>query len=613
MSFLYPAFLIGAALIAIPIALHLLRRDVAPAVPFTAVRLLRRSPVERSRRRRLRDILLLAARVAALLLLAAAFARPYLAGGQAPVSTRIVAIDRSYSMGAPGQFERALDLARASIDAAGVSQRVAIVAFDERAVVVAQPGGAGEARAALADLRPGFQATRYGPVFLKASELAEGGPASLVLVTDLQRAGWEDQARALIPEGMDLQIADTGAPAANLALVSARMEGDRLYATVRNAGAAATTGDVRIARDRRAVASARFSVGPDALVDVPLAVPPRARGALLVTIDDPSGFQADNARFVTLDSVARPALLIVTSGDAASGFYLARAIEAAAAADPAVALDPRLVPGTRAAAMSAEEIGQYRAIALLSTRGLDRRARASIATFVRSGGGLLAAASPELEPSVLSMIFDWQPAIRAQEQPATAVLAATDLRHPIFQPFGGLAANLGQVRFERSWRLQAGGWHVAARFTDGTPALVERAEGKGRVVLFASDLDRRWNDFPLHPSFVPFAIETLRHVSGPRDDAVEYHVGRVPSGVRAEPGVYPFAGRTITVNVDPREATVARMSEAEFRDHVEAIARPAGAPADLRAQQAEERQGYWRYALMLMLAVLVVESAIGKP
>ena len=74
MNFLFPAFLLGGLAIAIPIVLHLLRRDVAPEVPFTAVRLLRKSPVERSRRRRLRDLLLLAARVVALLLLAAAFA-----------------------------------------------------------------------------------------------------------------------------------------------------------------------------------------------------------------------------------------------------------------------------------------------------------------------------------------------------------------------------------------------------------------------------------------------------------------------------------------------------------------------------------------------------------
>ncbi len=613
MSFLYPAFLIGAALVAIPIVLHLLRREVAPAVPFTAVRLLRGSPVERSRRRRLRDILLLAARVAALLLLAAAFARPFLADAPAAASTRIVAIDRSYSMGAPGQFDRALDLARTAIDAAGASERVAVVAFDERATVIAPPGAAAEARAALGDVRPGFSGTRYGPVLQKASELAENGPATLVLVTDLQRAGWEDQARALIPEGMALQVADAGAPPANLALVSVRVEGARVVAAIRNAGAAARAGEVRVHRDGRTIGTARFTVAPDAVADASVTVPSPVRGALQVTIDDPGGFQADNTRFAAADPAARPAVLIVTSGDAWSGFYLARAIDAAAAADHGGPLEPRIVTGAQAAAMPADEMSRYRVIVLLSTRGLDRRTRAPLAAFVRAGGGLLAAASPDMEPSVLSMLFDWQPVLPAQEQPIAAALAATDLRHPIFEPFGALAANLGQVRFDRSWRLQAGSWHVAARFTDGAPALLERSEGKGRVVLFASDLDRRWNDFPLHPSFVPFAIETLRHVAGPRDDAVEYLVGRVPEGVRAEPGVYPFASRTIAVNVDPREATLVRMPENEFREHVEAVARPAGGPAELRARQAEERQGYWRYALMLMLAVLVIESAIGKP
>src|SRR4051812_34358968 len=109
MNFLYPAFLLGGLAIAIPIVLHFLRRDVAPPVPFTAVRLLQRSPVTRSKRRRLRDLLLLAARVVALLLLAAAFARPYVIGATpAGAALRIVAVDRSYSMNAPGRFAQAI-------------------------------------------------------------------------------------------------------------------------------------------------------------------------------------------------------------------------------------------------------------------------------------------------------------------------------------------------------------------------------------------------------------------------------------------------------------------------------------------------------------------------
>src|SRR4051794_41683223 len=98
MNFLYPAFLLGGLAIALPIVLHLLRRDVAPPVPFTAVRLLRTSSVERSRRHRLHDRLLLAARICARLLLAAAFALPYRAGALPAGGTAVLAMERSLSM-----------------------------------------------------------------------------------------------------------------------------------------------------------------------------------------------------------------------------------------------------------------------------------------------------------------------------------------------------------------------------------------------------------------------------------------------------------------------------------------------------------------------------------
>src|SRR5256885_12389675 len=160
MSFLSPLYLAGAALIALPIVLHLLRRDVAPRLPFTAVRLLRVSPIERSRRRRLRDILLLLARVAALLLLAGSFARPYLAGARSSTRTTVIAIDRSLSMSAPGVMERARALARQAVDEAG-ADRVLVIAFDQRADVVAPTGAAADARLAIDEITPSFAATRY--------------------------------------------------------------------------------------------------------------------------------------------------------------------------------------------------------------------------------------------------------------------------------------------------------------------------------------------------------------------------------------------------------------------------------------------------------------------
>src|SRR5262249_46607323 len=83
LTFLSPFFLVGAAAVAVPIVLHLLKREPEPRVKFAAVRMLKRAPVENTERHRLRELLLLALRIAALVLLALAFARPFLPASQA--------------------------------------------------------------------------------------------------------------------------------------------------------------------------------------------------------------------------------------------------------------------------------------------------------------------------------------------------------------------------------------------------------------------------------------------------------------------------------------------------------------------------------------------------
>src|SRR4029078_3184921 len=120
MSFLAPLFLAGAVAAAIPIVLHLLKRQPEVHLKFSAVKLLRAAPVEHPKKLHLRELLLLALRVAALLLLAFAFARPFLnsSASASASGVTVVARDTSLSMSAPGQFEKARQLARQAIDKA---------------------------------------------------------------------------------------------------------------------------------------------------------------------------------------------------------------------------------------------------------------------------------------------------------------------------------------------------------------------------------------------------------------------------------------------------------------------------------------------------------------
>src|ERR1700704_4163346 len=98
-SLLSPLFLVGALAAAVPIVLHLLKRDPEPRVKFAAVALLRHAPVERTSTRRLRQIVLLAMRVAALVLLAIAFAQPFVpSAATASRSATVIALDTSFSL-----------------------------------------------------------------------------------------------------------------------------------------------------------------------------------------------------------------------------------------------------------------------------------------------------------------------------------------------------------------------------------------------------------------------------------------------------------------------------------------------------------------------------------
>ena len=68
---------------------------------------------------------------------------------------------------------------------------------------------------------------------------------------------------------------------------------------------------------------------------------------------------------------------------------------------------------------------------------------------------------------------------------------------------------------------------MLARFDTGEPALVERAAGRGRVMVFASTLDLNWNDLALKPMFLPFVHQLGRHLSGFKEQPAWLTIGQV--------------------------------------------------------------------------------------
>jgi hypothetical protein len=620
LSFLSPLFLAGAAAAAVPIVLHLLKREPEQRVRFPAVKLLMGAPVEHTDRRRIRELLLLALRVAALILLAVAFARPFLASGAAlrSAGVTVVALDTSYSLSAPGRFERARELAKRAIDAAPPADLVGVVTFADSADVAEKPSADRVlARAAIDRASVGAGSTRYRAGLSAAAAMLDGRRGTIVVVTDLQEAGWDAGDRAAVPESARIEIADVGPAPPNLAVSGIRTASDRVMATVRNSGDRTVNARVRLMLDGRPAGEVTAPIGPRAAADVPLSIEGRP-STVAVVVEDTVGLQADNVRYAVVGENDRPSVLVVTSsGDLQrEAFYLQAALEAGA---PGLAgYDVSGVSGAALGSLTPERLSGYAAAVLVSTTGLERRGRDLLAGYVKNGGGLLIAAGPGVDGEVVGdVLADVKLHVSAADKPAPRTLAAADRRHPVFAPFGADVPTLALVQFQMVSRISGDGCQTVARFTSGEAALFDCLSGDGRALVLASDLNNAWNNFPLHPTFVPFVQESIRYAASARSRAGEYVIGDVPPGVPARPGIASLADasgrvRRVAVNVDPRESDPARISADEFQSAVTRLKETGVTEARVEAGQQEERQRLWQYAIGLMLFVLAAEGVLAS-
>jgi hypothetical protein len=613
-SFLSPWFLLGALAIAAPILFHLRRKEVAPAHEFSAVRFLRRAPYEQQRPKHLHDLLLLLVRAAALILLALAFARPYIAGHDQAAKITIVAVDTSFSMGAPGRFDRARAAAERAVAAAPSGNRVGVVRFDDHATLVVPPSlDRGAARAAIATLAPGAGATEFAAALLTASRAIGPDGGQVVLVTDL--LGAASPSSGTLPDNVELSVQDVGGAPENLSVGRLSLSGDSVVAQVVNHGVRERAAVVSLWLNDRSVAEARQTLRPGATAAVPLVARLPSSGVVRVSVVDTEGPPADNERFMVLDAAPASSVLLLTEetrGD--DTFYLRTAMESA---DATQRVSLESLTGSQRRALTAATARERQAIVLVGTRSLERATRTALAQYVKDGGGLLLVGGADLDAGTLDEIVGEKGLLRVESGEGAVfptALAPVDTRHPIFAAFGDATANLGDAEFARVVRVvSARDARVIARFTNGLPALVEQSVGKGRIVVFASDLSGQWNTFPRQPSFVPFLLETLRYLSDFRRQPAEQLVADMPAGAPARPGVVRLGTplRPVAINVDLRESAGVHVAADRFAAAVRRVPVEARA-ADAHAREREATQPLWRLALLAMGMLMLAEGLFGR-
>ena len=200
MSFLNPLYFWGALAAAVPVLLHLIRRERARRIEFPTLMYLRKVSKRTIRYQKLRHLLLLLLRVLAFLFLALAFTRPFrempqvsAAGGKV-TTAHIILLDNSLSMSYGDRWERAKKAAAEIVRRASVGDKFALLEFSDRVFARSQIVTGKDTL--LGQIENGVEltekSTRYSQALRLAEKLAlEAGAEKRIiyLISDFQKSG----------------------------------------------------------------------------------------------------------------------------------------------------------------------------------------------------------------------------------------------------------------------------------------------------------------------------------------------------------------------------------------------------------------------------------------
>ncbi len=557
MGFVAPLFLLGGLLVALPIVLHLTRRRRKP-VAFPSLLFLKRlGPAVRHRRRRIRNLPLLLLRIAALLLLALAFARPLLDSGAAadwadPPRDVALVVDRSLSMRIGDRGEAAREAAAEVLSGLGPADRAVVLAFDDRPeALTGLTEDRDELRRAVEGIQPGEAGTRIATALGLGARLVPAAPGrrrEVVLISDLQRSGFEDGSpdRAL-PEGAAVTVVGVGSPpaswGASVSSVTLAPAGrDGLAAAARIGFVPGPSGErveaeaslwlagraverrTVVLEGARSLEAAAVRFAPFVRSAEPIAAEVRISGPRPDWLPDDDAF-----RFVVDPG---DAVRVLHLGGGSSPLYLREALRVGAS--PAFLVEDGPVRG-------APPLEGVRVVVAADPGRLDPAAVEALGAFVDAGGGLVLGMGPTRVRTGLEAVIPFAVGDAVERFPPGRIGNLRN-RHPIFAPFsggGGVTAALSGAAFFR-YRSVSGAipdGAALARFDDGRPALVAHERGAGRVATFLSSFDASWNDLPQRPAFVPLVHELLAWAARFEEVPIAWRVGQVvdpASAFRAE-------------------------------------------------------------------------------
>jgi hypothetical protein len=525
MGLFAPWFLAGLAGLALPVYLHLLKRQTRQPKRVSSLMLYESRTQSSTRHRRLRYYLLLSLRLLVLLLLILTFANPFVNRDAAALASNrlvLLVVDNSFSMRAGTRLADAKEAAMSVLGGKGAA-RAQVAAFGSQLRLMTQPiEDQAALRAAVQSIQPGDGHGNFGELSRAVRAMGESvrTPIEFHVFSDMQRgdlaATFSDMALPANATLVTHAMVTKAQP--NWTVESVDAPGQvwgkdakpvHVQAVIAGYGTPAAQRTVSLVVNGKTTATKTVSVPANgrASVDFPALEVPYGFSRCEVKIDSSDAFPADDLRrFAVQRSDPQRALLIHNYGDTRSPFYIGAALSAAA--QSAFVLE-----SINVSEAADRKPSNYAFIVLSDLNSMPSLLDSTLTSYVRSGGSLLIAAGTSSGarsqiPIFGAHIVETRDYNRVPDR--YMGVGSSDSSYPAVAKAGGW---LG-VKFFYALNVDPGDARVIVRLSDQTPLLLEKRIGEGRVVLLTSGLDNLTNDFPLQPAFVPFIEQTARYLAG---------------------------------------------------------------------------------------------------
>jgi len=698
MQFLFPAMLLGALGVSAPILIHLFNRFRFKQVEWGAMELLRKAVIIRSRKIRIEDLLLLALRCLIIIVLALALARPILTPQGAPwlgksndVSV-VIALDGSFSMGhkpaTKARFDRAADRVREIAKTLKPGNPITLVLCGDRPRFILKNEGFDSERleARLKTLAPLPERLNVDACLDEISgdkflEEIKSPVLEFYLISDAQANSWnplsEKSKQAITQLGQAGKVffmpvaADNSE---NLAITRFDLKsgvvtkGVTVEVEVGNFGNRPR--DVTISllvNDQPVDQQVIEKLGPDQKQTIPMFARIDKPGPARLTAKlDADELLLDNVRHAVVSVPDKTKVLLVRSpsGQKEEVDFLDKA------------LAPRdSMSVTKATYLeSTGSLSDYKIVILNNVADVDPNLVRNLYYFVKDGGGLIVFLGDNTHPDLTNLRFqvDGESIL-----PAELGKLASDAKgfgiqavdHPLSRVIRSLpseAMRLASVTSYFKLKLGPKSQEVLKIAGTGDTLVAEQSQGRGKVILYASNANNPWtSDPPIVPILIneavsflsrpayehPFTVSDSLLVQLPVVDRVDdstkdviqvkkatFHrlgdetkttrdVERKDGQVYAQlplaeqPGFWeistdpPMPPLYAAVNVDARESRVQVLSADGLTAAFQGLPVRLMTEGDaFEASIHDNRIGkeLWKEALILLLALLVIEGLLAR-